>query len=163
LSAVFPHETVMLTKGPGGWIAAGAPLLASSADGALTAILDLKSRPFLEEKETPGLQSGRPVARRTVQLSAREPRATDLLPPRRPRRDRERETRRIRSRRRRCHPAAGGAAQVRPGSRPDAGRVEGDPRADEEAVAPSVSRSGAGAVCRPAPRARRCASCGACP
>jgi hypothetical protein len=80
VTGTFPHETLVLTRGAAGWTAGGRPLLASSADDALTAILDLKSRAFLEDREAAGLRSGQALAQVTVKVSSGDPWTIALYP-----------------------------------------------------------------------------------
>ena len=79
-SGSFPHESFTLSRQDGGWTSAGRALLAASADDALTAILDLKSRAFLEDREAAGLKSAQPLATVTVKMSSGEPWVIALYP-----------------------------------------------------------------------------------
>jgi hypothetical protein len=67
--ATFPHEAFAFSRKDGGWLSAGRSIPAASADDVLTAILDLKSRSFLEEEDAAGLRSGQPFATVTVKTS----------------------------------------------------------------------------------------------
>ncbi|HYB54263.1 MAG TPA: DUF4340 domain-containing protein [Thermoanaerobaculia bacterium] len=62
LEGTFGGEKVTLARGKdGGWSAAGKPALAASVDDLMTAILDLKSKAFLDEGDAKTL-GARPVA-----------------------------------------------------------------------------------------------------
>lgn len=63
LEAAFGEERFLWVRGrDGGWTAGGRPVLASVAEDALTALLDLKSLSFLDESQTGSLEGRRPDA-----------------------------------------------------------------------------------------------------
>ena len=71
IDAVFPKATYALAQKDGGWTASGKPLLAASADDVLTALLDLRSKDFLEESQVQGL--GAAAATVTVRMATGAP------------------------------------------------------------------------------------------
>ena len=71
IDAVFPKATYALAQKDGGWTAGGKPILAASADDVLTALLDLRSKDFLEESQAQGL--GPAVATVTVRMTSGAP------------------------------------------------------------------------------------------
>jgi Domain of unknown function (DUF4340) len=71
VDAVFPKASYALAQRDGGWTAAGKPLLAASADDALTALLDLRSKDFLEPSQVTGV--GPAAATVTVRLTSGAP------------------------------------------------------------------------------------------
>jgi hypothetical protein len=79
-TGAFSQESFTLSRKDGGWTSGGRSLLAASADDALTAILDLKSRSFLEDSDAAGLRSGHAVATVSVKTSPGEPWTISLFP-----------------------------------------------------------------------------------
>jgi hypothetical protein len=70
VEASFPGSTFAVTRKDGGWTSQGKPVLAGSADDLLSAILDLKSKAFLEDGEAKSLPA--PVATITVRVKTGE-------------------------------------------------------------------------------------------
>jgi hypothetical protein len=74
LEGTFAHGHFVLTHKDAAWnLSGGGALLASAADDLVTALLDLKSRSFLEESEAKALAAREPAATVTVKLSEGEP------------------------------------------------------------------------------------------
>lgn len=73
VDASLPRGTFAIARSDAGWSAAGRPLSAASVDDVLTALLDLKSRSFLDAPEAAGTRSGQPAAEVTVRLSTGGP------------------------------------------------------------------------------------------
>jgi len=71
VDAVFPKGSYALAQKDGGWTADGKPILAASADDALTALLDVKSKDFLDDAQVKGL--GPAAATVTVRLKSGPP------------------------------------------------------------------------------------------
>lgn len=78
VEASFGSSTFALAQKDGGWTSQGKPVLAASADDLLTAILDLKSKAFLEAAEAKSLPEA--VATITVRLKAGAPWTITLHP-----------------------------------------------------------------------------------
>ena len=78
VEASFPDATFAVTRKDGGWKSQGKNVLAGSADDLLSAILDLKSKAFLEETEAKSLAA--PVATITVRMKAGAPWTITLHP-----------------------------------------------------------------------------------
>jgi hypothetical protein len=68
VEAAFPKASYVLTQKDGGWSSGSRAVLAPAADDVLTALLDLKSRDFLDETQVKGLPL--PVATVTVKSKA---------------------------------------------------------------------------------------------
>lgn len=74
LAGTFGAERVALTRGKeGGWIAGGKAVLAGSAEDLMSAVLDVKSKSFLDESETGKLAARSPAASIRISLSEAEP------------------------------------------------------------------------------------------
>lgn len=74
LEGTFGADSVKLARGKdGGWTAAGKPVLAGSVEDAMSAILDLKSKSFLDEGEAHTLASRPPSGEIKIALSDGEP------------------------------------------------------------------------------------------
>jgi hypothetical protein len=71
VDAVFPKVTYAFAQKDGGWTAGGKSILAASADDVLTALLDLRSKDFLEEAQAQGL--GPATATVTVRMTSGAP------------------------------------------------------------------------------------------
>lgn len=71
IDGAFPKATYALVQKDGGWTAGGKAVLAASADDVLTALLDLRSKDFLEESQAQGL--GPATATVTVRLTSGAP------------------------------------------------------------------------------------------
>jgi hypothetical protein len=71
IDAAFPKASYALAQKDGGWTAGGKPILAASADDVLTALLDLRSRDFLEESQAQGL--GPATATVTIRMASGGP------------------------------------------------------------------------------------------
>jgi hypothetical protein len=71
IDAVFPKATYALAQKDGGWTAGGKPMLAASADDALSALLEVRSMDFLEPSQVSGL--GPAAATVTVRLTSGAP------------------------------------------------------------------------------------------
>jgi hypothetical protein len=78
VEASFPSSTYALTQKDGGWTSQGHPVLAASADDLLSAILDLKSKAFLEDAEAKSLAAA--TATITVRMKAGAPWTITLHP-----------------------------------------------------------------------------------
>jgi hypothetical protein len=78
VEAAFPKASYVLAQKDGGWTVGGRPLLAASADDVLTALLDVKSREFVDDAEAKGLAL--PVATVTVRTKAGPPWMLSLHP-----------------------------------------------------------------------------------
>ena len=78
VEASFPDATFAVTRKDGGWTSQGRNVLAGSADDLLSAILDLKSKAFLEEGEAKSLAAA--VATITVRMKAGAPWTITLHP-----------------------------------------------------------------------------------
>ncbi len=66
----FARESFSVSRKDARWTAGGRPLMSAAADDLVSALLDLKSRSFVDEEEASSLRSGRPLAAVTVKLSA---------------------------------------------------------------------------------------------
>jgi len=71
VDAVFPKVSYALARKVGGWTVDGKPVLAASADDLLTALLDLRSKDFLDEAQVQGL--GPAAATVTVRMTSGAP------------------------------------------------------------------------------------------
>ena len=78
VEAAFPKGSYVLTQQEGGWTAGGKPVLAAAADDALTALLSLKAKDFLDDAEVKGLAL--PVATVTVRGKSGSPWKLSLHP-----------------------------------------------------------------------------------
>ena len=74
LEGTFGADSVKLERGKdGGWSAAGKPVLAGSVEDAMSAVLDLKSKSFLDEGEARALASRAPSGEIKIAVSDGEP------------------------------------------------------------------------------------------
>lgn len=74
LEGTFGGERVALARGKdGGWSAAGKSLLAASAEDLMSAILDVRSKAFLDDSETRSLAARSPSASIRIVLSEGDP------------------------------------------------------------------------------------------
>jgi hypothetical protein len=83
LSAVegaFGPEKLAFAKKDSGWTSGGKSVPAASADDLMTAILDLKSRSFLEESDAEPLKARAPAATVTLRLTGNETWTLQLFP-----------------------------------------------------------------------------------
>lgn len=83
LSAVegaFGPEKLAFTKKDSGWTSGGKSVPAASADDLMTAILDLKSRSFLDESDAEPLKTRAPGATVTLHLTGNETWTLQLYP-----------------------------------------------------------------------------------
>ena len=78
LEGSFGESVFALGQKDGGWTSQGRPILAPAADDVLTAILDLKSKSFLDEGETKALAA--PVATVSVRTAIGTPWTVSLHP-----------------------------------------------------------------------------------
>ncbi|HEY3202555.1 MAG TPA: DUF4340 domain-containing protein [Thermoanaerobaculia bacterium] len=78
LAGTFGKTSIALSQKNGGWTAQGHPVLAAAADDILTAVLDLKSKSFLDEGEAKKLVPA--VATVTVRTKAGAPWMMSLHP-----------------------------------------------------------------------------------
>lgn len=78
VQAAFPKAAYTLVQKDGGWTIDGKPLLAAAADDVLTALLDVKSRDFVDEAQVKAL--GQPAATVTVRAKAGAPWVLSLYP-----------------------------------------------------------------------------------
>jgi len=69
VEATFGAEKMAITKKDSTWSSGAANVPAPSADDLLTAVLDLKSRAFLDDTTAAALKAGSPVATVTVQTT----------------------------------------------------------------------------------------------
>lgn len=69
VEGTFGETSYALTRKDGGWALLGKPVIASSADDLLSALLDLKSRSFLNEAEARGLRGTAAAAKVSVTLT----------------------------------------------------------------------------------------------
>lgn len=70
VDGVFPHASFSFSRKDSGWTTVGRPVTAAAADDLLSALLEVKSRSFLEDAEAASLRSAAPIATVTVKLSA---------------------------------------------------------------------------------------------
>ena len=74
LEGTFGTDSVKLARGKdGGWSAGGKPVLAASVEDAMSAILDVKSKAFLDETEAHALAARTPSGTIKVVLSEGDP------------------------------------------------------------------------------------------
>jgi hypothetical protein len=80
LDGTFVHANFSIARKDGGWSLAGRPLTAPTVDDLLTALLDVKSKAFVDEAAAQALASRQAAATVTVKLSAGEPWTIRLYP-----------------------------------------------------------------------------------
>lgn len=73
VDGAFARSSFSLARREGGWTLAGRPVTAPPVDDLLSALLDLKSKSFLDEEAGKALASRQPGATVTVKLSAGDP------------------------------------------------------------------------------------------
>ena len=80
IEGAFGAERVAFARKDAGWTSGGRPVPASSADDLMTAVLDLKSRAFLDDAAASALKDRPPSASVTVRLASGETWTIQLFP-----------------------------------------------------------------------------------
>ena len=80
IDASFSPQTFALVRKDSGWTLGGRPVGAAAADDTITAILDLKSRSFVDGTAAAGLKSTSASGTLTVKLSAGDPWTVTFYP-----------------------------------------------------------------------------------
>ncbi|MEO8432009.1 MAG: DUF4340 domain-containing protein [Acidobacteriota bacterium] len=80
IEGAFGAERVAFARKESGWVSDGRPMPAASADDLMTAVLDLKSRAFLDDAAAAGLKDRAPSATWTVRLASGESWTIQLFP-----------------------------------------------------------------------------------
>ncbi|HYK42267.1 MAG TPA: DUF4340 domain-containing protein [Thermoanaerobaculia bacterium] len=82
IDGAFGAEKFSVERKDSGWIAGGKPVPAATADDLMSAVLDLKSRNFLEDGAAGALKARQPAGTVTVKLAGNETWTVSLYPQR---------------------------------------------------------------------------------